>query len=91
MDTGEEREEWRGFLFYLEVGDLPGDGLAELGQGVGVFAGGDHVVVSDGGEALVAQQLLPDLGQAGLKLQLSAGVRVGSNEDDGRQRSDGLT
>lgn len=49
------------------------------------------MVVSDGGEALVAQQLLPDLAQAGLKLQLVADVRVGSDEDDGRQGSDGLT
>lgn len=48
------------------------------------------MVVSDGGEALVAQQLLPDLGQASLKLQLIADVRVGANEDDGRQRSHGL-
>lgn len=78
-------------LVHLEAGDLPGDGLAEHPQGVGVFRGGDHVVVSDGGEALVAQQLLLDLGQAGLQLQLIADVRVGSDEDDGRQRSNGLT
>lgn len=85
------REEWRAFQSHLEVGDFPGDGLAELAQGVGVLAGGDHVVVSDGREALVAQQLLPDLAQAGLELQLIADVRVGPDEDDGRQRSYGLT
>lgn len=48
------------------------------------------MVVPDGGEALVAQQLLPDLGQAGLKLRLAADVRVGPHQDDGGQRSRGL-
>lgn len=76
--------------FYLEAGDLPGDGLAQLGDGVRVLAGRDHVVVPDGGEALVPQQLLPDLGHAGLKLQLVAHVRVGSHQDDRRQRGDSL-
>lgn len=75
------------FSLHLEVGDFPGDGLAEFGQGIRVLTDGDHVVVSDGGEALVVQQLLLDLGQAGLKLQLIAHVCVGSNEDDRRQRS----
>lgn len=76
--------------FYLEVGDFPGDGLAELGHGVRVLAEGDHVVVPDGREALVGQQLLFDLGQAGLKLQLLAHICVGSHEDYRGQRSYGL-
>lgn len=76
--------------FYLEVGDLPGDGLAEPGHGVRLLAGGDHVVVPDGREALVVEQLLLDLGQAGQKLLLLANVIVGSHEDDRRQRSYGL-
>lgn len=75
---------------YLEVGDFSGDGLAELGHGVRVLAGGDHDVVPDGREALVVQQLLPDLGQAGLKLLLLTHICVGSHKDDGGQRSYGL-
>lgn len=71
----------------LEAGDLPGDGLAQLGYGVRVLADGDHVVVPDGGEALVAQQLLSGLGQAGLKLQLIAHISVCSHQDDRGQRS----
>lgn len=76
---------------YLKAGDLPGDGLAELRHGVRVLAAGDHEVVPDGREALVVQQLILDLRQAGLELFLIAHISVGSNKDDGRQRSDGLT
>lgn len=75
---------------YLEVVHLPDDGLAQPGQGVRVLAGRHHVVVPDGGEALVAEQLLLDLGQAGLELLLLADVSVRSHQDDGRQRSHSL-
>lgn len=51
---------------YLKAGDLPGDGLAELGHGIRVLADGDHVVIPDSREALLVQQLLSDLGQTGL-------------------------
>jgi len=74
----------------LEAGGLPGDGLAQLGHGVRVLAGRDHVVVPDGREALVVQQLLPDPGQAGLDLQLAAHVQVGPHQDDRRQGGGGL-
>lgn len=86
----EEKERLNPLVCYLEVGDLSGDGLAEPGHGVRVLADRDHVVVLDGGEALVVQQLFPDLGQAGLKLLLLAHVSVGSHKDDRGQRSDGL-
>lgn len=49
------------------------------------------MVVPDGREALVVQQLILDLRQAGLELFLLAHISVGSNKDDWRQRSDGLT
>lgn len=75
---------------YLEVVHLPDDGLAQPGQGIRVLAGRHHVVVPDGGEALVAQQLLLDLGQAGLELLLLAHVSVSSHQDDGRQRGHSL-
>ena len=76
--------------FHLEAADFPGDGFAQLGDGVGVLADGHHVVVSDGGEALVAQQLLSDLREAGLKLQVIAHIGVCSHQDDRGQRGDGL-
>ncbi len=93
MRTEERRakeKEWFNLLFvsfYLEAGDFPGDGLAKLGHGVRVLADRDHVVVPDGREALVVQQLLSDLRQAGLKLQLVAHICVGSHQDDRGQRS----
>lgn len=68
---------------YLEVVHLPDNGLAQPGQGVRVLAGRHHVVVPDGGEALVAEQLLLDLGQARLELLLLADVGVSSHQDDG--------
>lgn len=45
------------------------------------------MVVSDGGEALVVQQLLSGLGQTGLKLQLVAHICVSSHQDNRGQRS----
>lgn len=76
--------------FYLEAGDFSADGLAKFGHGVRVLADGDHVVVSDGREALVVQQLLSNLGQAGLKLQVLAHICVGSHQDYWGKRSHGL-
>lgn len=80
----------QGGHIHLEVVHLLDDGLAQPAQGVRVLAGRHHVAVPDGREALVAQQLLLDLGQAGLELLLLADVSVGSHQDDGRQRSHSL-
>lgn len=76
---------------YLEVGDLSDDRPAEFGDGVRVLAERDQVTVSDGWEALMAQQLLSDFTQARLDLQLLTHIGVGSNKDDWRQRSHCLT
>lgn len=67
---------------HLEAGDFSGDGLAESGHGVRVLTDRYHVIVPDGGEALVVQQLLSDFGQAGLYLQVLTHICVGSDQDD---------
>lgn len=71
----------------LKVCGLSDNGLAQFGESVRVLAGGHRVVVSDGGEGLVVQQLLSDLTQTHLKLLLSADVAVSPHQDDRRQRS----
>ena len=67
---------------YLEVGDLPGDSLAESADGVRVLAHRHHVVVPDSREALVVEELLADLIQASLQLEVLAHVCVCPHQDD---------
>lgn len=70
---------------HLEAGDLSGDGLAEFDHGVRVVPDRHHVIVPNGREALVVQQLLSDFAQAVFYLQMLTHICVGSHQDDWRE------